>query len=84
MTLNQLFKCLREALWEHHIHYTREPVYMPFRSGDVRHSQADVSLARKHLGYNPTHTVMEGIREAMPWYISFLTSRNKKTQVPAA
>ncbi|MGB8313153.1 MAG: SDR family oxidoreductase [Aestuariivirga sp.] len=77
MTLNQMFKCLREALWEHHIHYTREPVYMPFRPGDVRHSHADISLARKHLDYNPTHTVIEGIRAAMPWYISVLASRKR-------
>ena len=81
-TLNQLFECLQEELRRHHIHYTREPVYMPFRPGDVRHSQADISLARKHLGYNPTHTLIEGIREAMPWYISFLTSRGKRTLTP--
>ena len=84
MTLNQLFGCLREALREHQVHYTREPLYLPFRPGDVRHSHADISLARKHLGYNPTHTAIEGIREAMPWYISFLTSRGKKTQLPVA
>ena len=84
MTLNELFRCLKETLREHQIHYTRVPVFMPFRAGDVRHSQADISLARQHLGYSPTHTVFEGIREAMPWYISFLTSRNKPAQAPAA
>jgi len=78
MTLNELFACLQDVLHEHQIHYAREPVYAPFRPGDVRHSQADISLARKHLGYNPTHTVREGIREAMPWYISDLASRSKK------
>ena len=84
MTLNQLFKCLQEALSEHQIHYLQKPVHVPFRPGDVRHSHADISLARKHLGYNPTHTAIEGIREAMPWYISFLASRGKKIRVPVA
>jgi UDP-N-acetylglucosamine 4-epimerase len=84
MTLNQLFQCLRETLGEHQIHYTRNPVYKPFRAGDVRHSQADISLARNHLGYSPTHTVFEGIRAAMPWYIRFLTDRTAKAQAPAA
>ena len=84
MTLNQLFGSLRDTLGEHQIHYTRAPVYKPFRPGDVRHSQADISLARRLLGYAPTHTVFEGIRDAMPWYISFLSNRTPSIHSPAA
>jgi UDP-N-acetylglucosamine 4-epimerase len=37
--------------------------YEPFRPGDIKHSCADISLAKSALGYVPTHTVTEGIRE---------------------
>ena len=39
-----------------------------FRPGDIRHSQADVSKARRVLGYQPTHDVKAGLSEALPWY----------------
>ena len=32
------------------------------RVGDVRHSQADIALARKHLGYEPAVGLEEGLR----------------------
>ena len=46
------------------------PRYDDFRAGDVRHSLADISKARTLLGYEPTHTVRQGIVEAVPWYLS--------------
>jgi UDP-N-acetylglucosamine 4-epimerase len=84
MTLNQLFKSLQTVLGEHQVHYARAPLYMPFRAGDVRHSQADITRARTLLGYEPTHTVHEGIREAMPWYIQFLSGSAPVRQAGAA
>jgi UDP-N-acetylglucosamine 4-epimerase len=44
-------------------------VHRPFRAGDVRHSLADISLARERLGYAPTHTLASGLKEALPWYV---------------
>lgn len=72
-TLNQLFEMLRTALAPTHA-YVREasPAYGPFRAGDVRHSQADVSKAQTLLGYRPTHTVSQGIEAAIGWYIGHL------------
>jgi len=46
------------------------PVYGPFREGDVRHSLADISLAKQHLGYAPTHDVAAGLQTALAWYAS--------------
>jgi UDP-N-acetylglucosamine 4-epimerase len=43
-------------------------IYGPERPGDVRDSLADISKAQKLLGYNPTHTLKEGIAEAIEWY----------------
>ncbi|MDT8284428.1 MAG: SDR family oxidoreductase [Thermovirgaceae bacterium] len=35
--------------------------YMPERHGDIRHSQADISLARKILGYEPRYSLADGL-----------------------
>lgn len=77
-TLNQLFYMLRDELERHQVHYRKEPVYKSFRAGDVRHSQADISKARKLLGYDPSHTVAKGIEAAMPWYIDFFNRQTTK------
>jgi UDP-N-acetylglucosamine/UDP-N-acetyl-alpha-D-glucosaminouronate 4-epimerase len=73
-TLNQLFELERELLIEH-FPQVREcrPHYREFREGDVRHSLADISKARKLLGYSPTHRVREGLKEAMGWYLRSLS-----------
>ena len=74
ITLNELFEMERALLMEH-FPRMREclPQYREFREGDVRHSQADISKARKLLGYAPTHRVGEGLKEAMGWYIRSLS-----------
>lgn len=74
-SLNQLFELLRDALAASRPELSgRKPVYGEFRPGDVRHSQADISKARRLLDYAPTHRLEEGIRAAMPWYLSQFTS----------
>ena len=70
-SLGELFRLLRDSLAEYQIHYLREPRFAEFRAGDVRHSLADISKARRRLRYNPTHNVKEGIRQALPWYVQF-------------
>ncbi len=68
-SLNQLFGLLRESLQPDYPHLKDgRPVYGDFRSGDVRHSEADISKASRLLGYQPSHTVREGLSEALPWY----------------
>lgn len=71
-SLNKLFDFLKELLVENGLRYDQEPNYQDFRAGDVRHSQADISKISEQLAYQPTHTIREGLAEAMPWYINFL------------
>jgi UDP-N-acetylglucosamine 4-epimerase len=71
ISLNCLYAMLREALNE----TTPDLLVLPavrqgFRAGDVRHSQADLTKARRLLGYAPTHDVRAGLRTALPWYIA--------------
>lgn len=70
--LNQLFAALRDTLADNGVDYERGPVYRDFRVGDVRHSQADISKARRLLGYEPEFDIESGISQAMPWYVKFL------------
>ncbi len=42
----------------------------PARSGDILHSQADISLARKILGYEPRVLFDEGLKRTWDWYKS--------------
>ena len=68
-TLKDLYKSIQDALEESGVDAIKEPIHRDFRIGDVRHSQADVSKAVTHLGYNPQYKILEGIKKAMPWYI---------------
>lgn len=74
-TLNDLFKVIKAALDENGVNYTKVPIYREFRSGDVRHSQADVSKIKNLLGYAPKFVISQGIESAMPWYIKFLGNK---------
>jgi UDP-glucose 4-epimerase len=38
------------------------------RSGDVKHSLADISLAEKHFGYKPKVHFEEGLARTIEWY----------------
>ena len=46
----------------------RDPVFGPPRAGDIRHSNADISKARRLLGYDPQWSFDRGIKEAINWY----------------
>ncbi|MCO7506517.1 MULTISPECIES: NAD-dependent epimerase/dehydratase family protein [unclassified Pseudomonas] len=70
-SLNELYGYLTKALGENGISYTKSAIYRGFREGDVRHSQADINKARRHLGYSPVFDIQRGIQKAMPWYIDF-------------
>jgi UDP-N-acetylglucosamine 4-epimerase len=41
--------------------------YRPFRDGDIRHSLADISKARRILGYDPQFRIEQGLREYVAW-----------------
>lgn len=71
-SLNVLHLTIKQALADLGIHINKSPIYRDFRSGDVRHSQADITKSRKNLNYEPKYRIDRGIRIAMPWYIRSL------------
>ena len=52
-----------------------QPVFGPERLGDVKHSLADISKARKLLGYEPDIAVGEGLSRTFAWYRAQLISQ---------
>ncbi len=69
-SLNQLYNHLRDQLsFKFPILRGVEPIYRDFRSGDVRHSLADIGKAADMLGYKPTHRIYQGLEQALDWYI---------------
>src|SRR5690242_18512456 len=63
ITLNQVINLLAKITGRE-IH----AAYEPSRVGDIRDSQADISLARKVLGYEPGVLFEEGLKRTWTWY----------------
>jgi UDP-N-acetylglucosamine 4-epimerase len=68
-TLNDLLEYLKEYLSDYDKNIKNINVeYGPYRKGDVAHSLASIEKAEKLLGYKPTHSVKQGLKEAVHWY----------------
>lgn len=72
-SLNQLYEMMKSLLQERFPHLQlHHPQYVDFREGDVRHSQADITKAVRLLGFEPTHRIDAGLKQAMDWYVEHL------------
>lgn len=68
-TLLQLTELLKKYLGQHDEQIKNvEIVHGPNRKGDIPHSLASVEKAKRLLNYKPTHTIDNGIEEAVDWY----------------
>jgi UDP-N-acetylglucosamine/UDP-N-acetyl-alpha-D-glucosaminouronate 4-epimerase len=63
ISLNRLFETMRRLIGA-----TVQPSYVGGREGDVRDSQADISLARRVLGYEPIVSFEDGLKRTVDWY----------------
>ena len=45
-----------------------KPKFGPDRPGDIKHSNADISKARKYLGYDPSYDFDRGLEQTIDWY----------------
>ncbi|MGO8697130.1 MAG: SDR family oxidoreductase [Limisphaerales bacterium] len=76
-TLLALLEMLLRRLAPDHPHLRGfQPRHAPFRPGDVLHSRADISRAQRLLGYQPTHSVAQGLTEALDWYVENLSTQH--------
>jgi UDP-N-acetylglucosamine 4-epimerase len=68
-SLIELFDIMRTGLARYKSDVaSAEPIFEPFRPGDVPRSLADISRAAATLGYQPTHRVREGMDATIHWY----------------
>jgi len=66
ITLNQLLAELKELTGNHDV----KVKYLEPRVGDVRHSLADISLARQLLNYESKVDLREGLQRTIDWWKS--------------
>jgi UDP-N-acetylglucosamine 4-epimerase len=66
-TLNELFSILAKSV-RGQLAKNQKPIYRDFRTGDIRHSLADISKARRLLGFVPSHRIDDGLQLSMEWY----------------
>ncbi len=64
-TLNQTLQLLEKITGR-----SAKPKYAPPREGDIRDSQADISLAKSVLGYSPRFDFEEGLAHTWDWFSS--------------
>ena len=68
-TLNQLVQYLKDGLASYDAKIsTVEIKHGPNRAGDIPHSLASIEKAEHLLGYKPSHTIKEGLKESLAWY----------------
>jgi nucleoside-diphosphate-sugar epimerase len=65
ITINEVLKLLEKITGK-----KIQAKYEPPRTGDIRDSQADISLPRRMLGYEPQVDFEEGLRRTWDWYKS--------------
>src|SRR4030088_3036806 len=83
VSLNQLFRMMRDRLAIEQPRFAKmEPHHEPFRPGDVRFSCANIDTARRMLSYSPTHTVSQGLAEALEWYLEH-SEKSRRAVGPA-
>ena len=66
-TINQLYETMQRVMGK-----SLKAKHGPPRPGDVRHSLADISAARKLLSYEPRIDFQEGLKLTLDWYCSIL------------
>jgi len=72
VTVNEIIEMINETVGK-----KIKPKYVPPQKGDVKHSLADISLAKKLLGYKPIVLFKEGLQKAIEWYRDNLMTENR-------
>ena len=63
ISLNELLRTMKALVGSE-----VEPIYAEPRAGDVRDSQADITKAKRLLGYSPTILLREGLERTLEWF----------------
>jgi len=66
LSVNKVLRLLKKKFQKRN----GNPVHYVPKLGDVSDTYADINKAKKHLGYNPTTTMHDGIKQFIEWYES--------------
>jgi len=72
VTVNEIIKMINEIVGK-----SIKPIYEPTRPGDVKHSLADITVARKLLGFKPVMPFKDGLKKAIEWYRKNLMTEDR-------
>ena len=72
ITVNAIIKMINEIVGK-----SVKPIYAPSRKGDVKHSLADIKLAKKLIGYKSVVGFKEGLEKAIEWYRENLLTEDR-------
>ena len=76
-TLNELYYLIKGQLLSLYPSLAEvSPFYRDFRTGDVRHSLAEIGKAASLLGYSPKYHIRQGLEVGMNWYLKRSKIRN--------
>ena len=68
-TLNELFSQIKLNLLQFIPEIESiQPIYGPYRKGDIPHSLASIEKAKKLLSYDPEFSLREGLEKTVKWY----------------
>jgi nucleoside-diphosphate-sugar epimerase len=63
VTVNAIIGMINRLLGKH-----VQPIYAPARAGDVKHSLADITAAKKLIDFEPVVLFREGLEKSIDWY----------------
>ncbi len=63
VTVNEIIGMINDVLGKKVV-----PIYADHRPGDIKHSLADITLAKKLIGFKPTVPFKRGLEIAIDWY----------------
>jgi len=63
ITINNLLKLIAKILKKN-----VKPIFQPLRQGEIIKSRIDFSKIKKELGWQPSHTLEEGLDETIKWF----------------
>jgi UDP-glucose 4-epimerase len=63
ITVNQIIAQINQILGKN-----VKPNYVPARAGDIKHSLADITAAKKLIGFKPVILFRDGLEKAIVWY----------------
>jgi len=62
-SINELVRTINEILGKN-----IQPIYEPAREGDIKRSVADITKAKRKLGYEPKYKLKDGLKKTIEWY----------------